>query len=114
MLTTVRRAALTLGLTVVAAAVPAQAAQPAPARAASLSCESKMTWIIGQDGPHTYSVRCSGNSSSAYWAEGACKRAGHQRGPTHFPPFVLPVPGPYSTIGCANGDYLISYHESHG
>jgi hypothetical protein len=117
---------------VVAPAYAAETANPTPAHATigaeptnppatansataqALSCQSQLTWIIGLGGPSSYSVRCSGNSASAYWATGACAVAGSQRGMTQFPPFLLPLPGPWSTISCPSGDYLISYKVSHG
>jgi hypothetical protein len=92
------------------------AATPAPAssaQVAALSCQEAVVTKIGL-GPTGFSVRCAGNSASPYWAEGACARAGHQRGKTQFPPFVLPTYGPWSGIGCPSGDHLISFRSVHG
>jgi hypothetical protein len=116
MYTILRRAVLATGLTAVmttglgaALAAPVAASQVRP----MLSCEHQVLRTIGV-GVVQFSVRCSGNSSSAYWAAGDCARAGHQRGPTEFPPFFWPGPGPWSSIGCPSGDYLVNYGEVHG
>jgi hypothetical protein len=84
---------------------PAAAGAPKPL---GLSCERQVLRRIGL-GVTQVSIRCSGNSSSPYWAEGWCAGAGYVKGVTHFPPFLLPVPGPWSTAACPNGDHFTSY-----
>lgn len=84
---------------------PAAAGAPKPL---GLSCERQVLRRIGL-GVTQVSIRCSGNSSSPYWAEGWCAGAGYVKGVTHFPPFFLPVPGPWSTAACPNGDHFTSY-----
>jgi len=103
---------------VAAAAVAASASRPAatpttPAGAGTpkpfgLSCEKQVLRRIGL-GVTQVSIRCAGNSSSPCWAEGWCAGAGYVKGVMHFPPFFLPVPGPWSTAACPNGGYFTSY-----
>ncbi|MGC9665158.1 hypothetical protein ACNTMW_01220 [Planosporangium sp. 12N6] len=112
-----RSSAVGIGLTAILTAglgtvltTPASASPPQPL---GLSCREQVLSKIGV-GPVLFGVQCSGNSSSPYWAEGYCKIAGAQRGPTQFPPFILPGYGPWSNVSCPSGDYLISYRAVHG